>query len=92
MFKYTYKNEECTDTTKNFMAKLGMDSETIESIKRQEVFEEKQSTDKKVDEAKGYLAKTDHKFYCGYTLKDGEDLTDIETKRNELREFIRASQ
>jgi len=46
----------------------------------------------KINEAKQYLAKTDHKFYNGYKPKEGEDLVEIERLRDEAREFIRANE
>lgn len=46
----------------------------------------------KIQEAKQYLAKTDHKFYNGYKPKEGEDLVEIERLRDEAREFIRANE
>lgn len=46
----------------------------------------------KINEAKEYLAKTDHKFYNGYNPKEGEDLVEIERLRDEAREFIRANE
>lgn len=48
-----------------------------------------QELNKQLAVAKDYLSKTDHKFYNGYKPKDGEDLVDIEAKRDEYREFIR---
>ena len=46
----------------------------------------------KINEAKQYLASTDHKFYIGYKSKEGEDLVEIERLRDEAREFIRANE
>ena len=46
----------------------------------------------KINEAKQYLEKTDHKFYNGYKPKEGEDLVEIERQRDEAREFIRANE
>ena len=46
----------------------------------------------KINEAKQYLAKTDHKFYNGYKPKEGEDLVEIERLRDEARDFIRANE
>ena len=46
----------------------------------------------KIQEAKQYLASTDHKFYNGYKPKVGEDLVEIERLRDEAREFIRANE
>lgn len=46
----------------------------------------------KINEAKEYLASTDHKFYNGYKPKEGEDLVEIERLRDEAREFIRANE
>ena len=43
----------------------------------------------KIQEAKQYLNKTDHKFYNGYKPKEDEDLVEIERLRDEAREFIR---
>lgn len=43
----------------------------------------------KINEAKQYLSKTDHKFYNGYKPKADEDLVEIERLRDEAREFIR---
>ena len=43
----------------------------------------------KINEAKQYLSKTDHKFYNGYKPKVDEDLVEIERLRDEAREFIR---
>lgn len=45
----------------------------------------------KINEAKEYLEKTDHKFYNGYKLKEGEDLLEVERLRDVAREFIRAN-
>ena len=45
----------------------------------------------KINEAKQYLSKTDHKFYNGYKPKTDEDLVEIERLRDEAREFIRAN-
>lgn len=45
----------------------------------------------KIQEAKQYLADTDHKFYNGYKPKEGEDLVEIERLRDEAREFLRAT-
>ena len=44
-----------------------------------------------VSEYKTYLNNTDHKFLQGYVVKPGEDLSAIETTRNEYREFVRAN-
>ena len=46
----------------------------------------------KINEAKQYLASTDHKFYNGYKPKEGENLVEIERLRDEAREFIRANE
>jgi CRISPR/Cas system CMR-associated protein Cmr3 (group 5 of RAMP superfamily) len=46
----------------------------------------------KINEAKEYLNKTDHKLYNGYKPKEGEDLVKIERLRDEAREFIRANE
>ena len=46
----------------------------------------------KINEAKQYLDKTDHKFYNGYKPKEGEDLVEIERLRDEARDFIRANE
>ena len=51
-----------------------------------------QELNKQLEVAKNYLSKTDHKFYNGYKPKDGEDLVDIEAKRDEYREFIRTNE
>ena len=51
-----------------------------------------QELNKQLEVAKDYLSKTDHKFYNGYKPKDGEDLVDIEAKRDEYREFIRTNE
>ena len=53
---------------------------------------QKQELQDKINEAKQYLAKTDHKFYNGYKPKEGEDLVEIERLRDEAREFIRANE
>ena len=45
----------------------------------------------KIQEAKQYLNKTDHKFYNGYKTKEDEDLAEIERLRDEAREFIRTN-
>lgn len=45
----------------------------------------------KIQEAKQYLNKTDHKFYNGYKPKEDEDLVNIERLRDEAREFIRTN-
>ena len=58
---------------------------TQEEIQRQEL-------QTKINEAKQYLEKTDHKFYNGYKPKEGEDLVEIERLRDEAREFIRANE
>lgn len=52
---------------------------------------QKQKLQIKINEAKQYLASTDHKFYNGYKPKEGEDLVEIERLRDEAREFIRAN-
>ena len=52
----------------------------------------KQELQIKINEAKQYLSKTDHKFYNGYKPKEGEDLVEIERLRDEAREFIRANE
>ena len=52
---------------------------------------QKQELQIKINEAKEYLASTDHKFYIGYKPKDGEDLVEIERLRDKAREFIRAN-
>lgn len=46
----------------------------------------------KINEAREYLASTDHKFYNRYKPKEGEDLVEIERLRDEAREFIRANE
>lgn len=46
----------------------------------------------KINEAKEYLSKTDHKFYNGYKPKTDEDLVEIEILRDEARDFIRANE
>ena len=51
-----------------------------------------QAIQDKINEAKQYLAKTDHKFYNGYKPKEGEDLVEIERLRDEARDFIRANE
>lgn len=53
---------------------------------------EEQILVQQIDEAKQYLASTDHKFYNGYKPKEGEDLVEIERLRDEAREFIRANE
>ena len=53
---------------------------------------QKQELQIKINEAKQYLASTDHKFYNGYKPKEGEDLVEIERLRDEAREFIRANE
>lgn len=58
---------------------------TQEEIQRQEL-------QTKINEAKQYLDKTDHKFYNGYKPKEGEDLVEIERLRDEAREFIRTNE
>lgn len=45
----------------------------------------------KIQEAKQYLNKTDHKFYNGYKPKEDEDLAEIEILMDEAREFIRTN-
>lgn len=45
-----------------------------------------------IEEAKQYLASTDHKFYNRYKPKEGEDLVEIERLRDEARDFIRANE
>lgn len=52
---------------------------------------QKQELQVKINEAKQYLDKTDHKFYNGYKPKESEDLVEIERLRDEAREFIRAN-
>lgn len=52
---------------------------------------QKQELQIKINEAKQYLASTDHKFYNGYKPKEGEDLVEIERLRDEAREFLRAN-
>lgn len=53
---------------------------------------QKQELQIKINEAKQYLDKTDHKFYNGYKPKESEDLVEIERLRDEAREFIRANE
>lgn len=55
------------------------------------VAKDKYELEVKINEAKQYLEKTDHKFYIGYKPKEGEDLAEIERLRDEAREFIRAN-
>lgn len=45
----------------------------------------------KINEAKQYLSKTDHKFFNGYKPKVDEDLVEIKILRDEARDFIRAN-
>ena len=45
----------------------------------------------KINEAKLYLTKTNHKFYIGYIPKENEDLELIKAKRDEALLFIRAN-
>ena len=44
----------------------------------------------KINEAKQYLGKTDHKFYRDYEPKVDEDLEPMRVKRSEARAFVRA--
>lgn len=53
---------------------------------------QKQELQIKINEAKQYLASTDHKFYNGYKPKEGEDLVEIERLRDKDREFLRANE
>lgn len=53
---------------------------------------EEQDNQIKINEAKEYLSKTDHKFYNGYKPKTDEDLVEIERLRDEARDFIRANE
>ena len=46
----------------------------------------------KISEYKAYLNNTDHKFLNGYIQKEDENLLEIETSRNEKREFIRLNE
>lgn len=48
-----------------------------------------QEINKKIQEAKLYLANTDYKMLPNYVPKANEDLDAIIAKRNETREFIR---
>lgn len=48
-----------------------------------------QEINKKIQEAKAYLANTDYKMLPNYVPKVDEDLDAIIAKRNETREFIR---
>lgn len=74
-------NANCYENGK-FIVK---DFRTDEEIQEQEL-------QIKINEAKEYLASTDHKFYNGYKQKEGEDLVEIERLRDEAREFIRANE
>ena len=56
------------------------------------VVKDKYDLEIKIQEAKQYLASTDHKFYNGYKPKEGEDLAAIEAKRDEAREYIRMNE
>ena len=51
----------------------------------------KEELQTKINEAKQYLDKTDHKFYNGYKPKENEDLVEIERLRDKAREFIRTN-
>ena len=53
---------------------------------------QKQELQVKINESKGYLSSTDHKFYNGYKPIEGEDLVEIERLRDEARDFIRANE
>ena len=48
-----------------------------------------QEINKKIQEAKAYLANTDYKMLPNYVPKADEDLDAIIAKRNETREFVR---
>lgn len=52
---------------------------------------QEQELQTKINEAKQYLAKTDHKFYNGYKPKESEDLVEIERLRDEARELLRTN-
>lgn len=56
------------------------------------VVKDKYDLEIKIQEAKQYLEKTDHKFYNGYKPKTDEDLVEIERLRDEARDFIRANE
>lgn len=56
------------------------------------VVKDKYDLEIKIQEAKQYLEKTDHKFYNGYKPKADEDLVEIERLRDEARDFIRANE
>jgi hypothetical protein len=43
MFKYIFKGKEYTDTTREFMVNLGMNTEQIESVLQQKTFEASQN-------------------------------------------------
>lgn len=73
------------DLKKDLNALGGKLRETEKEIQKQEL-------QIKINEAKEYLNKTDHKFYNGYKPKEGEDLVEIERLRDEAREFIRANE
>ena len=65
--------------------------EEIQSINKAKENEYRETLEYKIQEAKQYLSKTDHKFYNGYKPKADEDLVEIERLRDEAREFIRAN-
>lgn len=65
--------------------------EEIQAINKAKEDEYKETIEYKINEAKSYLNKTDHKFYIGYKPKADEDLIEIERLRDEAREFIRAN-
>lgn len=65
--------------------------EDVPIIKRSKEEIEAEMLSLKIQEAKQYLNKTDHKFYNGYKPKEDEDLAEIEILRDEAREFIRTN-
>lgn len=66
--------------------------EEIQAINQAKEDEYKETIEYKINEAKQYLNKTDHKFYNGYKPKADEDLVEIERLRDEARDFIRANE
>lgn len=45
MFKYIFKGKTYSDTSREFMLNIGMDTAAIESVLQQKEFEEKQSAE-----------------------------------------------
>ena len=86
--QYIFKGESHTDTSTDYLTKLGIDSETVESIQRQEVYELAKEEQTEIAIAKQYLIDTDFKMTVDYD----QDVADILVLRAAAREFIRSKE